>query len=339
MRFDNVAILGLEYVDAPHRVSSSDIMEQLAETFERLGVRQDLLVGVAGIEARRWWDAGTSPSDAATLAARKVIASTGVDPSRIGILINTSVCRDYLEPSTACLVHGNLGLSPECLNFDIGNACLAFLNGMDTAGAMLERGAIDYALVVDGETARPVTESTIARLNRPETTAEEARDHFAALTLGSGAVAMLLGRADEQAGHSHRFMGGVTLAATQHSGLCKGQMDWMTTDTRRLLAAGVEIASMTWVRAQKELGWTPEVLDELVLHQVSRVHTASLLSMLRLDIEKAYMTFPEYGNLGPASVPLVLAKAAEQGRVHPGSRVGLLGIGSGLNCTMAEVVW
>ena len=67
----------------------------------------------------------------------------GVDRSRVGLLVNTSVSRDYLEPSTASIVSGNLGLNDNCLNFDIANACLAFLSGMDVASRMLERGEID----------------------------------------------------------------------------------------------------------------------------------------------------------------------------------------------------
>ena len=59
--------------------------------------------------------------------------------------------RDFLEPSTASIVSGNLGLSDMCQNFDVANACLAFLNGMDIASRMIERGEIDYALVVDGQ--------------------------------------------------------------------------------------------------------------------------------------------------------------------------------------------
>ena len=41
----------------------------------------------------------------------------------------------------------------------------------------------------------------------------------------------------------------------------------------------------------------------------------------------------------PAAVPMVLSKLDELGRLRPGHRVGLMGIGSGLNCTMAEIVW
>ena len=81
------------------------------------------------------------------------------------------------------------------------------------------------------------------------------------------------------------------------------------------------------------------MLDELVLHQVSKVHTQSLLGALQLDMERSHLIFPEYGNLGPASVPFVLSQSAELGRIQEGSRVALMGIGSGLNCTMAEVLW
>ena len=49
--------------------------------------------------------------------------------------------------------------------------------------------------------------------------------------------------------------------------------------------------------------------------------------------------FAEHGNIGPASVPIVLSKLKELGRLKKGDRIALLGIGSGLNCSMAEVVW
>ncbi len=339
MKFDNIAILGLECVDAPNVIPSSQIVKRLAPTFDRFGMRHNLLEELAGIRERRYWDEGVMPSDAATLAAEKVLAESGIDRKRIGVLVNSSVCRDYLEPSTACIVHGNLKLPSECLNYDLGNACLAFLNSMEMVSAMLEKGAIDYAMIVDGESCRMVTEATVERLLKPSVTQEQVRDQFAALTLGSGSVAMILGRADENPDCPHRYLGGVNLAATQHRHMCRGQMDWMETDTRGLLEAGVELAGMTWTKAKKEMGWVAEELDELVLHQVSQVHTAALIQALGLEHKKALLTFPEFGNVGPASVPITLRKAIEKGRVKEGTRCALMGIGSGLNCTLAEVVW
>ena len=80
-------------------------------------------------------------------------------------------------------------------------------------------------------------------------------------------------------------------------------------------------------------------LDQFVIHQVSKVHTESLIKMLGLDPKKVQAIYPELGNVGPASVPMALARALELGKLRRGDRVALLGIGSGLNCSMAEIVW
>ena len=147
MKFDNVSIASLKHVDAPHRITSAELDEQLKSTMERLDIRPGLLEKLAGITARRFWSPGVQPSEVASEAAEFAIEEAGIDRDRLGALINTSVCRDYIEPSTACLVHGNLGLDEHCLNFDIGNACLAFLNGMDVAARMIERlEVIHYAV-------------------------------------------------------------------------------------------------------------------------------------------------------------------------------------------------
>jgi len=338
MKFKNVVIQSLSAVDPPIRVTSIEIEKQLKATFERLGIRDNLLEEVSGIGARRFWEDGTLPSDAATLAAEKVLDDAGIDRGKIGVIINTSVCRDYLEPSTACIVHGNLGLADNCLNFDIGNACLAFLNGMDIASRMIERTEIDYALIVDGESSRPITEATIKRLLDPDVGEEQFRAEFASLTLGSGAAAMILAR-KELAPQGHPYLGSVSRSATEFNKLCQGQMDRMVTDTRILLSEGLKLASKTFLAAKIAFGWVASELDQFIIHQVSKVHTDSLVKLLGLDPEKVHAIYPEMGNIGPASVPIVLAKAAELGRIKRGDRVALLGIGSGLNCSMAEIIW
>jgi len=338
MIFPNVSIAGVAHVDAPIRLSSAKIVHRLRPTLDRLGIRTNLLDDVAGISERRIWDGPTQVSDAATMAARKVLAASGVPLAGVGVLISTSVSRDYLEPSTASVVHGALGLADTCQNFDVGNACLAFLNGMDIAGRMIERREVEYALIVDGEVSNDIIERTIVRLTSPETTADQVRQEFASLTLGSGAVAMVLGHTDLLP-DGHRFVGGVTRAATQFSHLCRGDMHRMVTDTRTLLEEGLKLAAKTFQAAGDELGWAGTELDEYAVHQVSRVHTDGLVRVLGIDPAKVLTVFEEHGNIGPASVPVALSKLDELGRLRKGSRVALLGIGSGLNCTMAEIVW
>jgi len=305
MLFDKVVVAGLAHVDAPHRVPSTVFEDRLAGTMARLGMRSDILRALAGIEARRWWDEGVEPDEAAALAGEKVIERAGIDRNRIGVIFNTSVCRAYLEPSTACMVHGRLGLPSTCLNYDLGNACLAFLNAMELAGTLLERGAMDYALIVDGEGSRSIQEVTLDRLAGPDATAEDFRAEFATLTLGSGAVAMLLSRSDLHP-DAPRYRGGVSRAATEWSHLCRGKHDRMTTDTATLLRQGVGLAMQTWAVAQETLGWNNDALDHLVLHQVSAVHTHKLCKTLGLDPQKAILTFPELGNIDEGAGPPIV---------------------------------
>jgi len=338
MNFNNVSVLSVAHVDAPHRVTSEEIERSLAPTMERLGIRPDLLRSLSGIMERRVWDEGTMPSEVAAKAGEKAIEAAGIDRSKLGILINTSVCRDYLEPSTACIAHSMLGLPETCMNFDLGNACLGFVNGMDMVGNMIDRGEIDYAILVDGETSRQITEATIERLRGPDIDEATFRENFASLTLGSGAAAMVLGRSD-LAPDGHPFKGSVNLAATEHCRLCAGNIDQMVTRTKELLMAGLELAVRTWGRAAEALGWTADAIDHFVVHQVSKVHTEQFAGILGIDLQKVFRLYPEFGNIGPAGVPIALSKLAETGRLMRGQRVAILGIGSGINCTMAELVW
>ncbi len=338
MKFQNVSIIGLAHVDAPQRVTSVELGEQLSPLLSRIQAKKDIIQSLTGITARRFWEPGRQPSEAATMAAEKAILDAGIDKSQLGILLNTSVCRDFIEPSVACLVHGNLGLSPECMNFDVGNACLAFLNGMEIIGNMIERGQVDYGIVVDGEGSRFVVETTIKRLLAPDCDEKTFRDNFATFTLGSGGAAMVLARSD-LAPEGHRLLGGVSLAATEHKSLCRGQVDGMQTDASALMIAGLKLAGVTFGKAREELGWRPEDLDQFILHQVSAVHTAKLIELLGLEDKKVFKTFPEYGNVGPAAIPITLSKALEADRIHKNDRVALMGIGSGLNCAMMEVRW
>lgn len=338
MQFENVVIQSLAAIEPPIRLTSLEIAERLGPAMKRLGIKSNLLEDLSGICARRIWKKNTQPSDAATMAAEKAIIESGIDRKKIGVIINTSVSRDFLEPSTACIVHGNLGLSDHCVNFDVGNACLAFLNGMDIAARMIEREEVEYALIVDGECSGPITDATIERMLEPGMNKKQFRAEFASLTLGSGAAAMLMTRPD-LAPAGHRYLGSVTRSATEFNSLCTGNMHQMVTDTRTLLTEGLKLAGKTFHATCAALGWVVSELDQFVIHQVSKVHTESLVKLLGLDPAKVHAIYPEMGNIGPASVPIVLAKAVELGKIKTGDRVALLGIGSGLNCSMAEVVW
>lgn len=331
--FTRAHVWSVSHVEAPEVVTSAWIDEQLADTYERCGVRPGLLEAVAGISARRWWPADVTFDEAAARAGAAALAAAGIDGSGVDLLISTSVCKHHLEPSVACAVHHHLSLPATCDNFDLGNACLGFVNAMTLAATAIEAGRARAVLIVDGEGSRHTQLATIDRLQRPDTTVGEVFDQFASLTLGSGAAAMVMGppRAD-----GHAFLGGVTRAATVHHDLCVGDLDRMRTDTGALLTSGLELARVTFDAALAD-GWDWNHCDRYVLHQVSAVHTTKLCELLGIDPARVPLTYPDFGNIGPAAVPYTLSTVADD--LVAGERVLLMGIGSGLNCSVAEIVW
>ena len=327
-------MLAVAAVDAPEIVSSAQIDEWLQPAYAAAGLHGGMLEQLAGIVERRWWPNDVTFADAAAMAGAKALAEAGVDPANVGLLIDTSVCRERLEPSASVDVHRQLGLSTACMNFDLSNACLGFLSGMQLAATMIDAGQIDYALIVDGEGSRYTQEVTIERLNSSGATREDILENFATFTLGSGGAAMVLGRASMHS-EGHRFIGGVSRAATEHNQLCLGDLEGMRTDSRALLDAAVVLAQQTWTDAGQHFDWSD--LSMYVIHQVSKIHTDAIARALRIDQARVPQSFPTRGNIGPASIPFTLALNCEG--LTSGDRVACMGIGSGLNSAVIEIEW
>jgi len=339
MLFENVRIESMGYELGPEPVTSADLEEQFSDTLARLQIRPGVLEAISGIRERRFWKLGTTPSEIATTAARRAIDAAGIDPHEIGILINTSVMKDYIEPSVASLVHGNLKLAPHCINYDIGNACLGFINGIVNTSLMIEAGLIKYGLVVAGEAGRGLIESTVHHLQKPDITREDFMENLATLTLGEGSVAMILSHKDV-AKTGHRINGAVNMAATEHNRLCIASPTMMKTYPAKLMHAGVKLMANTWTVAAKTFeNLSDDKIKMYVPHQVSSHNTTAFVNALNLTAAKFKLTFPLFGNTGPVGLPTALAMAAEEGQLTAGDQVCLLGIGSGLNATLMSVTW
>lgn len=334
-RFSNTSVLTVASIEAPVEVTSDDLDARLTETYARVGLRPGLIERLAGIRTRRWWAEGTTFADGAAMAGGKAIAESGVSVADIGLLVNTSVSRAHLEPATAASVHDAIGLPSSCQGFDVTNACLGFLNGMQLAAGMIDSGQVEYALVVNGEDARPAHQAALRRLAEESTTSKDVIAEFATLTLGSGAVAMLLGRTDRNP-QGHRLIGGATRSATAHHQLCVGDVELMRTDSKNLLKYGLELCTGLWQDAQQEFDWAGGA-DRYVIHQVSQVHTDAICAALGIDRARVPRTFPTHGNIGPASVPFTLATQVDS--LNRGDRVLLMGVGSGLNACCLELQW
>jgi 3-oxoacyl-[acyl-carrier-protein] synthase-3 len=345
VKYRHVRIAGVGH-DLPARiVTSEELEERLAPVYDRLRLRVGRLELMTGIRERRFYEPGTLPSDAAARAGESALARSGIDRVRVGVLVHASVCRDFLEPATATVVHRALGLPDACEAFDLSNACLGVMSAMVQVADAIELGRIEAGLIVAGEDGRPLVEQTIAALLADEdVTRESIKRAFASLTIGSGGAAVVLARTDDGDAPG-RLLGGATMTATQHNVLCQGGNEaglsgpLMSTDAEALLHAGNELAARTFEEFLGELAWTRDDIERVVTHQVGAAHRKLLFETLDLDPERDFPTVATLGNVGSVSVPASLSLAVDAGFVERGRQVALLGIGSGLGCLMLGARW
>ncbi|MGB2582864.1 MAG: 3-oxoacyl-ACP synthase III [Dehalococcoidia bacterium] len=349
MLYKNVRIESFGYELPETVVTSQSLEERVAPVYEKLNLSYGRFELMTGIRERRFWDDETTPSQASTKAAEKAIAKSGIDKADIECLLHTSVCRDFLEPATATLVHDSLGLPATATIFDISNACIGFANGIVALANMIELGQVKAGIVVGAEGGKRLIDGTIDELlNDPDITRDKLKVSFASLTLGSGAVAAVLTRSSlSKSGHS--LLGGAVRTASQHNNLCRVENDTyfydpqsypnMSTDYTGILNNGVALAAEAWEAFQQELGWNHKDVDKVFTHQVSSVHQELLFRTLGLDASKGFSTVEYLGNIASCSLPISLAIAIDKGHVNAGDRVVMMAAGSGLCVIMLGLEW
>lgn len=347
MQFSNVCIESLGYTLPPQMVTTAALEQQLAPVYDRLRLPEGRLELMTGIQQRRFWPSDMLPSETSIISARRALEASGLDPARVGMLVHGSVCRDQLEPATACRVHSRLDLPNDCVVFDTSNACLGMVNGMLQAATMIELGQVEAALVVGTENGAGLVENTVQYLNdSDEVNRKNIKFAIASLTIGSSSGAILLTHKSlSQTGCQLHSV--VARADTMHYELCQGDHDrndgqnrpLMNTDSETLMARGIDTGEKTFAKLLGECGWEASQITRSICHQVGMAHRKLMLERLGLAPENDFATVQWLGNTGACAVPVTLAVAAQLEVIPADSQVALLGIGSGINCVMAGVRW
>lgn len=341
MHYRRVCLESFGYTLPDEVVTTAELERRLAPLYERLRLPEGRLELMTGIRERRFFPVGTRPSTVSIQSAERAIAASGIDRRYFGALVHGSVCRDFLEPATACRVHHGLDLPGECISYDVSNACLGLVTGMVQVANMIELGQIRAGVVVGTECGRELVENTIELLNRDSSlTRDSIKDSIASLTIGSASVAIVL--CDEELSQAgNRLTSAVAHCDTGQHDLChsRGLETLMQTDSEELMRQGVAAGVETFGRFLAVAGWEPRDIDRTFCHQVGVAQRRLMLESLGLDSTIDFTTLQTLGNTGAAALPITMALGVEQRPLRPGDRVALLGIGSGINCQMLAVQW
>ncbi len=347
MIFQNVCIESLGYTVPDEVWTSESIEKRLEPLYSRLKLPAGRLELMTGIRERRFWEPNVRPSDNSVRSCEQALRVAEIPKSSVGCLIHGSVCRDYLEPATACSVHHRLGLDGNCLIYDISNACLGILNGVLQAANMIELGQVQSALVVGSEGGRQLVETTINALNEDTSlTRKSVKPAFASLTIGSASCAVLLTHKSISS-TQNRLVAAAATSNTKFNDLCQSHQDQagsemaplMFTDSETLMREGVATGVANMQKLLANAGWSLEEIDKSVCHQVGSAHQKLMLESLNVDPANDYGTFSWLGNTGSAALPISLACGCQEGFIETGDRLALFGIGSGINSIMMAIDW
>lgn len=286
----------------PARVFEND---RDAVNFSRQEV--DSVVKMVGVKRRHVADETTCSSDLCTAAARDVLAALDWDPATVDGVIMVTQSPDYFQPSTACLVHRDLGLSDRCAAFDVGLGCSGYTYGLWMAGMMLNAGGFRRVLLLHGETPTRFcdpTDRSVGLLfgDAGSATAIESSGGsspvpwwFSLHTDGSGYDGLII----KAGGFRDRF--------------CENRRDYY------LNMNGAGIMNFTLRRVPTLVadtlaasGKAADQIDYFILHQSNRFIMRHLANKCAVNPAKMPLTLEDYGNTGGPSVPLTIT----QGRLN-----------------------
>ena len=311
-----VRIAGTGSVAAGPAVTTAELVSRVAGALDVAAVERK-----TGIGSRRFAAAATRAADLAAQALGEALAAAGLPARALERLIFvSSVGGDALIPATASAVAAALGLAGTCDCFDLNNACMGFLTAFDVAARSVATGRGPVGIV---------TGELLSRFTTPD-------DPRPFLVLGDGVAAAVLaeGRAGEGILGSWLRNDG-TLAgdvALAHPGLTgRRETIRFTTSSRHITEEAIE--GFRWsveaVLAEAALA-LPEV-EWLVLHQPNGSLLAAVIEALALDRDRLLPVVGEVGSVGAASIAIGLDRLMRSGRVRPGDRILMAGVGAGVS--------
>ncbi|GHE15382.1 3-oxoacyl-ACP synthase III family protein [Streptomyces alanosinicus] len=316
-----------------HRQTGEEIEDEVRSRNPGLRLMPGLLRQMYGFEERRVAPDGALPSDLAAAACRQLLDECGLGPDDIDLLIFASASEDLEEPATAHIVADKLQLTAPV--FDVQNACNGVLNALENGDALIRAGGYRRVLIATGERG-----SALSRL--PVRDRADLALLLPAFTLGDLGAALLLEASDHRGLlgiHWDTNSAGWRAATVTNPYFAPGApVTSLRFDSQALAAsfAGMEQGA---VDALAGWGRKPDDLDLVCVHQASVPFTHAILDSIGIARDRSVATFPRYGNVATASLPLQLTKAGRQDRLRPGALVAFLGLASGASAGLLLMQW
>jgi len=271
-----------------------------------------------GIASRHIADEKQTSSDLALEASKRALEAAGVKASELDLIVVATSTPDFVFPSTACLLQAKLGVAGSAA-FDVQAVCSGFVYAIATADTFIRSGQYKKALVVGAEVF-----SRILDWN----------DRGTCVLFGDGAGAVVLVAGDKPGIHASILhadgsqAGMLSVPGNVNRGAICGS-PFLQMDGQGVFKFAVRVLDESAREAVAAAGMTLDDIDWLIPHQANIRILDAVARRLKLPASKLVATVDHHGNTSAASVPLALDEYVRAGRILPGHRVLMQGVGGG----------
>jgi 3-oxoacyl-[acyl-carrier-protein] synthase-3 len=283
-----------------------------------IDTNDEWIVTRTGIRSRYLAEPGTTSSQLGLVAARQALEMAGVEAFELDLIIVATSTPDFIFPSTACLIQGQLG-NKGAATFDVQAVCSGFAYALGIADKFIRSGSHKKALVIGAEVFSRILDWS---------------DRGTCVLFGDGAGAVVL-EASETPGilstalHADGSMSGILNVPGQ---VCSGQVTgdpFLRMDGQAVFKFAVRVLTEVAEEVCQIAGVTTAEVDWLIPHQANIRIIEATGKRLGIAKDKVIVTVDRHGNTSAASVPLALDEAVRDGRIQRGQKVLLEGVGGG----------
>lgn len=332
-QFDNMKIAGIAAAVPSHHVDNMEYADLFGkETVEKI-------IATTGIKGGYICSDKQTAGDLCYIAAKELMDKKNINPSSIGILICVIVYHDYVSPSTASVIQKRLGLSKDCIAYDINLGCSGYVYGLQTVCSLLQCSSAKRALLLIGDTT-----------SKAASPYDKSRMLF-----GDAGSATLVEKCDDS-NHVMRFglesdgerfkaiilpAGGYRNRTASHERVLWG--DGNTRSDYELVMNGADVFQFTlsdvpnlFEEYFKKYGITAAEFDCLLLHQANYFVMKHIARKIKVPLDKVPVSLDRYGNSSGTTIPVTLCdkhgNSSSNGRFH----VLMAGFGVGLSLGVAD---
>jgi 3-oxoacyl-[acyl-carrier-protein] synthase-3 len=293
-------------------VSNDDLAARGIET------NDEWIVTRTGIRTRYLADSGTTSSEPGFIAAQRALEMAGISADELDLIIVATSTPDFIFPSTACLIQGRLG-NKGAAAFDVQAVCSGFTYALGIADKFIRSGSHQKALVIGAEVFSRILDW---------------QDRGTCVLFGDGAGAVVLAASDKPgilatAMHADGSQSNILNVPGQ---ICAGQVTgdpFLRMDGQSVFKFAVRVLAEIAEEVCATAGLETGAVDWLIPHQANIRIIEATGKKLGIDRERVIVTVDRHGNTSAASVPLALDEAVRDGRIQPGQKVLVEGVGGG----------